>query len=152
MSLPVKWREEGMALKNEEVYRILNNLGLDDEEIESINKRNKMLESSVADEISDVVDFFKVKCDFDNDDMARLIIKNPFILNENFDRISVLEKFYSNLGFSKEEYKMYLTNFSKAFSLNPKDVAEEVTKLLSDGNNMEYIKYLMIKRPNQIFR
>mgnify|MGYP003320130553 CR=1 FL=1 len=89
--------------EDREIYEILDKLGLDDEEIKSINKRNKLLNETTAEEVSDIVNFFSIKCKLDEDDIARVIIKNPFILNESFDRINMLAEIYEKVGFSEQE-------------------------------------------------
>ena len=93
----------------------------------------------------------KIKCKIDKEDMARIVIKNPFILNESFARIDLLTDIYDKIGFSEEEYKKYITSFDKAFSLNPQEVVDNVSKLIESGKDMKDIKRLMIEKSNQIF-
>ncbi len=134
-----------------EIDGILNELGLDEEEIASINRRNKLLNETTAEEVSDIVNFFKIKCKIKNEDIARIIIKNPFILNESFSRIDLLSEIYEKIGFSKEEYKEYIVGFDKAFSLNPKEVLDSISQLMQSGKEMKDIKKLMIENSSQIF-
>jgi len=134
-----------------EIYDILNDLGLDEDEINGIGRRNKLLSETTAGEVKDIVDFFKIKCKIDEDDIARIIIKNPFILSESFARIDILSEMYANIGFSEEEYKKYIVNFDKAFSLNPKELADSISGLTEKGKNMNEIKQLMIESSYQIF-
>jgi len=134
-----------------EINEILNNLGLDDEEIHSVNKRNKLLKETTSEEVSDIVDFFSIRCKIEKEDIARLIIKNPLILNESFSRINLLSEIYDKLEFSEEEYKKYIVNFDKAFSLNPKEVIENISNMLNSGKTIEEIKKSFIEESNRIF-
>lgn len=136
---------------NHEIYEILNNLGLEDDEISSVTKRNKLLKETTADEVNEILDFFSTKCNLGNEEIARLIIRNPLILNESFERMESLYKIYSNIGFSKKEYKKYISNYEKAFSLNPKDVIENITKMLNSGKDIDNIKLAMTENARQIF-
>ena len=140
-----------MENDEKEIDGILNELGLDEEEIASINRRNKLLNETTAEEVSDIVNFFKIKCKIKNEDIARIIIKNPFILNESFSRIDLLSEIYEKIGFSKEEYKEYIVGFDKAFSLNPKEVLDSISQLMQSGKEMKDIKKLMIENSSQIF-
>ena len=78
-------------------------------------------------------------------------MKNPLILNESFERINALSDIYDKIGFCGEEYRKYIINFDKAFSLNPKDVIENVTKMMNDGDNLEEIREYMTENANRIF-
>lgn len=136
---------------NEEIYEILNDLGLEDDEIKSVNRRNKMLATVLAEDVDEIVDFFKIKCELDKDDIARIIIKNPLILNESFERIDTLSKLYNSLGFSGEEYRKYIVNFDKAFSLNPKELVDRVSKMIKTGEKLKDIREYMVEHANRIF-
>lgn len=138
-------------INNSEIYEILNNLGLDEDEIKSINRRNKLLDETIVDEVSGVVDFFSIKCNLKEDDIARIIIKNPLILNESFERINTLSEIYKKIGFDGEEYKKYIVNYDKAFSLNPKELIEGITNLMNEGKNLEEIRSIMVEKASRIF-
>ena len=135
----------------EEISTILNDLGLDEEEIRSIQKRNKLLNQTIPEDVNGIVNFFSIKCSLGKDDIAKLIIKNPLILNESFERIDALYEIYKNLGFSRAEYKEYATNFDKAFSLNPKEVLEKVSNMLKEGYEVEEIKEHLIGQSSKLF-
>lgn len=136
---------------NSEIFEILSNLGLDEEEIKSVSRRNKLLNETIVDDVAEIVNFFSIKCNLEEDDIARIIIKNPLILNESFERINTLSDIYNKIGFSGEEYKKYIVNFDKAFSLNPKDVIENVTEMMKDGKKLEDIRKYMTENANRIF-
>ena len=53
-------REGEKTLRNNEVYEVLNDLGLDEEEIRSINRRNKLLNETIVEEVNEIVDFFSI--------------------------------------------------------------------------------------------
>ena len=134
-----------------EVCDILQELGLEDDEIKSISRRNKLLDDTTAYEVENIIDFFKIKCNLEPDDIASIIIENPLILSENFARINMLKSIYDSLGFSKEEYKKYVTNFRRAFSLNPKDVADSIVNMLNSGKQLADIRFEMLEKPNILF-
>lgn len=140
------------ALKNDmEIHEILNQIGLDEDEIESITKRNKLLEEATSNEVNDIVKFFSVECKLKNDDIARIVIKNPLILNESLERINILAEIYEKIGFSGKEYKDYIINFDKAFSLNPKEVLESVSDMMEYGKELKDIRKIMVENANKIF-
>lgn len=140
------------ALKNDmEIHEILNQIGLDEDEIESINKRNKLLEETTSNEVNDIVKFFSVECKLKNDDIARIVIKNPLILNESLERINILAEIYEKIGFSGKEYEDYIINFDKAFSLNPKEVLESVSDMMEYGKELKDIRKIMVENANKIF-
>lgn len=150
--LEISQEEEVKTLENDnEIYEILGDLGLDEDEILSINRRNKMLNEITGEEATRIIDFFSIKCNLNNEDIARLVIKNPFILNESFERIDLLTEMYEKIGFSEDEYKSYITNFDKAFSLNPKEVLENISDMMRSGKDMAEIKKMLIEKPNKIF-
>ena len=129
----------------------MNDLGLDEDEIKSVEKRNKLLNQTIPEDVNDIVNFFSLKCSLGKDDIAKLIIKNPLILNESFERIDALYEIYKNLGFSRTEYKKYATNFDKAFSLNPKEVLDSVSNMLKEGYKVEEIKDYLIEKSSKLF-
>lgn len=140
-----------MRILGNEIYNVLNDLGLDEEEISSVNKRNKLLNETTAAEVEDILNFFSVKCKLKKDDMARVIIKNPLILNESFSRINALSEIYKRIGFSGADYRKYILSYDKAFSLNPKEVLDNISKMMNEGKEIEDIKRIMLEQSNKIF-
>lgn len=136
--------------KIDDVYNILNDLGLDDKEINSINNRNKFLTSTTEDDVNQVIDFFKIKCKLTKEDIASIIIDNPLLLSESKERFNILFGIYKKIGFTDSEYREYVTNFSKAFSINPKDLGQSILSLMDKGMKMEEIKEVIIKKPYTI--
>lgn len=136
---------------NNEIYLLLSDLGLDEDEINSINRRNKLLNETTSEEVTDIIDFFSIKCRLKKDDIARVIIKNPLILNESFSRINALTEIYKRVGFSEEDYGKYVVNFDKAFSLNPKEVLDNISEMMNNGKEIEEIKNTMLEKSGQIF-
>ena len=137
--------------KTDDIYEVLDSLGLTDKEILSISKRNKLIFSNTKDEVNNIIDFFKIKCNFSKDEIATLIINNPFILNEEPARINILANIYDELGFSEGEYKEYVKNYDRAFSLNPKMVSESILTLIKSGNDLTNIKKIIIDNPTKVF-
>ena len=137
--------------KTDDIYEVLDSLGLTDKEILSISKRNKLVFSNTKDEVNNIIDFFKIKCNFSKDEIATLIINNPFILNEEPVRINILASIYDEIGFSEKEYKEYVKNYDRAFSLNPKVVSKSILALIENGNKLNDIKKIIIDNPTKIF-
>ena len=137
--------------KTDDIYEVLDSLGLTDKEILSISKRNKLVFSNTKDEVNNIIDFFKIKCNFSKDEIATLIINNPFILNEEPVRINILASIYDEIGFSEKEYKEYVKNYDRAFSLNPKMVSESILTLIKSGNDLTNIKKIIIDNPTKVF-
>lgn len=134
--------------KNDEVYDILANLGLDEDEITSVKKRNKFLDSTTDEDINYVIDFFKIKCSLDDEDVALMVISNPLILSESPERFNILAKIYDNIGFSGKEYREYLKRYDRAFSLNPKFVSESIVRLMNSGKDIKEIKSEILRNPS----
>lgn len=137
--------------KIDDIYELLDSLGLTDNEILSMSKRNKLIFSNTKEEVNNIIDFFKIKCDFSKDEIATLIINNPFILNEEPARINILANIYDELGFSEEEYKEYVKNYDRAFSLNPRMVSESILTLIRSGNDLTNIKKIIMDNPTKVF-
>ena len=137
--------------KIDEIYSTLNDLGLDEEEILSVKKRNKFLNIATKEDINEIIDFFKIKCDMDKEEMALLVIENPLILNETLERFNTLLEIYEKIGFSKKEYKEYIKKFNRAFSLNPREVNENIFELTKKGKNLEEIKSIIINKSYDMF-
>lgn len=137
--------------KIDEIYEVLDSLGLTEKEMLSIRKRNKLIFSNTKEEVNNIIDFFRIKCDFSKDEMATLIINNPFILNEEPARINILANIYDEIGFSKKEYKEYVQTYDRAFSLNPRILSERVLSLMANGNDLNNIKKIIIDNPTKVF-
>lgn len=137
--------------KIDDIYEVLVSLGLTNNEIVSISKRNKLIFSNTKDEVNNIIEFFKIKCDFSKDEIATLIINNPFILNEEPARINVLTNIYDEIGFSEKDYKEYVKNYNRAFSLNPRLVSESILTLIKNGNDLNNVKKIIMDNPTKIF-
>ena len=132
---------------NSDVEGVLLKLGLEDYEIDNIFFRNKYLNISTDDEVKDIVKYLYTTCKMNVSDIRKLILKNPFLLNESFNRINNLEAIYKTLGIENEKYSKLLNRFDKALSINPKDLAECIIKWQQKGYTYKEIGDMILKNP-----
>jgi hypothetical protein len=132
---------------NDDIAKVLLKIGLEDYEIDNVFSRNKYLNTLVEDDILDIVKYLYTTCKMDMPDIKKLILKNPFVLNESFNRINDLETIYKTLGIENEKYKLFINNFDKALSLNPKELADSVSELRKEGHEYNAIGDMLIKNP-----
>lgn len=132
---------------NSDIEEVLVKLGLEDYEIDSVFFRNKYLNMSTDDEVKEIVKYLYTTCKMDMPDIKKLILKNPLLLNESFNRINYLESIYKALGIENEKYNKLLNKFDKALSINPKDLAECIIKWQQKGYTYEEIGDMMLKNP-----
>jgi hypothetical protein len=85
-------------------------------------------------------------------DIKKLILKNPLVLNESFNRINSLETIYKTLGIQNEKYRDLLNGFDKALSINPKDLAESVNEWQNKGYDYNAIGDMIIKNPYLVIK
>ena len=132
---------------NSDVEKVLLKVGLEDYEIENVFSRNKYLNMSTDDEVKDIVKYLYTSCKMDMPDIKKLILKNPLVLNESFNRINSLETIYKTLGIQDEKYRDLLNGFDKALSINPKDLADSVNEWQNKGYDYNAIGDMIIKNP-----
>lgn len=132
---------------NDDVAKVLLKVGLEEYEIDNVFSRNKYLNTLVDDDVLDIVKYLYTNCKMDMPDIKKLILKNPFVLNESFSRINDLETIYKTIGIENEKYKLLINNFDKALSLNPKELAESVSELKKEGHDYNAIGDMLIKNP-----
>jgi hypothetical protein len=137
---------------NSEVEKVLLKVGLEEYEIENVFSRNRYLNTSTDDEVKGIVKYLYTSCKMDMQDIKKLILKNPLVLNESFNRINNLETIYKTLGIQDEKYRDLLNGFDKALSVNPKDLAESVSKLQSQGYSFNEIGDMVVKKPYLVIK
>lgn len=137
---------------NDDVAKVLLKVGLEDYEIDNVFSRNKYLTTLVDDEVLDIIKYLYTNCKMDMTEIKRLILKNPFVLNESFIRINSLETIYKTLGIENEKYRDLINNFDKAMSLNPKELADSVSELKKEGYDYNTIGDMLIKNPYLVIK
>lgn len=137
---------------NGEIENILSKIGLEDYEIDNIFSRNKYLSISIADDVLDIVKYLYTDCKMEMKDIKKLVLKNPLLLSESLTRIDALESIYKTIGIKNEKYIYLINNFDKALSLNPKDLADSVSKLQEKGYEYEKIADLIIENPYLVIK
>lgn len=137
---------------NDDIAKVLLKVGLEEYEIDNVFSRNKYLNTLVDDDVLDIVKYLYTNCKMDMPDIKKLILKNPFVLNESFRRINDLETIYKTIGIENEKYKSLINNFDKALSVNPKELADSISELKKDGHDYNTIGDMLIKNPYLIIK
>ena len=63
---------------NREVEKVLLKVGLEDYEIENVFSRNKYLQTSIEEDVVDIVKYLYTNCKMDMLDIKQLILKTIF--------------------------------------------------------------------------
>ncbi|MBE5812429.1 MAG: hypothetical protein E7314_02085 [Clostridiales bacterium] len=137
---------------NDDVAKVLVKIGLEEYEIDNVFSRNKYLTTLIDDDVLDVVKYLYTNCKMDMPDIKKLILKNPFVLNESFSRINALESIYKTVGIENEKYKVLINNFDKALSINPQNLADSINVLQKQGYDNEKIADLIIENPYLVIK
>lgn len=124
---------------NDKVYKLLYNLGLEDNEIEEIYKVNVYLSKVLASDVLQLLKYFEEQ-GLNVEEIIEVSIKNPWVLTEDFQRLRWLEKVYSSIGIEKEKYKELIIKYPISISLNPVDVEKKIDELEAEGMTKEEIK------------
>ena len=132
---------------NDDVAKVLLKVGLEDYEIDNVFSRNKYLNTLTDDDVLEIVKYLYTNCKMDMPDVKKLILKNPFVLNESMGRINDLETIYKAIGIENEKYTYLINNYDKALSLNPKELADSVNELKKEGHDYNVIGDMIIKNP-----
>jgi len=141
-----------VANMNDDITNVLLKIGLEDYEIDSVFSRNKYLNTSIDDDVLDVVKYLYTSCKMEMTDIKKLILKNPLVLSESITRINALESIYKTIGIENEKYTYLINNFDKALSLNPKELADSVSSLQQEGYNSEKIAEVIMKNPYLVIK
>lgn len=137
---------------NDDVVKVLLKVGLEDYEIDNVFSRNKYLNTLVDDDVLDIIKYLYTNCKMDMPDIKKLILKNPFVLNESFSRINDLEEIYKTIGIENEKYKLLINNFDKALSINPKYLADSISDLQKEGYDNEKIADILVRNPYLVIK
>ena len=125
--------------KNDKVYRLLYNLGLEDNEIQEICKVNIYLSKVLASDVLQLLEYLENQ-GLSVEEIMEVSIKNPWVLTENFERLRWLEKVYSSIGIEREKYKELIVKYPISVSLNPVDVENKIEELEMEGMTKEEIQ------------
>lgn len=125
--------------KNDKVYRLLYNLGLEDNEIQEICKVNIYLSKVLASDVLQLLEYLENQ-GLNVEEIMEVSIKNPWMLTENFERLRWLEKLYSSIGIEREKYKELIVKYPISISLNPVDVENKIKELEMEGMTKQEIE------------
>jgi len=125
--------------KNDDVYKLLYNLGLEDNEIQEICNENIYLSKVLATDVLQLLEYLESN-KLSVDEIIEVSIKNPWVLTESFERLRWLEKTYSSIGIKGERYKELIIKHPISVSLNPVDVENKIKELEIEGNSREVIQ------------
>lgn len=124
---------------NDNVYKLLYNLGLEDNEIQEIVKENVYLSKVLASDVLQLLKYFEEQ-GLSVEEIMEVSIKNPWALTENFERLRWLEKIYSSIGIEKEKYKELIIKYPISVSLNPILVENKIKELEMNGKTKKEIQ------------
>ena len=124
---------------NDKIYKLLYNLGLEDNEIQEIYKVNVYLSKVLASDVLQLLKYFE-EHGLSVEEIMEVSIKNPWALTEDFQRLRWLEKIYSSIGIEGEKYKELIIKYPISVSLNPADVKDKINELEAEGMTKEEIK------------
>ena len=114
--------------KNDKVYKLLYNLGLDDNEIQKIVEVNVYLNKVLAEDVLQLLEYLENQ-GLNIEEIMEVAIKNPWVLTENFERLRWLEKLYLSIDIEGEKYKELIVKYPISLSLNPLDIENKIKEL-----------------------
>lgn len=129
----------------DDIYIVLNKIGLNDEEIQKVTGKNRYLDTMLDVDIIKIIEYLYKNLRLTFKDIKNIVISNPWILNESFDRIDLLENIYKDIGIEGEKYRELLINFDRALSLNPKELYNKIECLMNKGYSKTDIGNKLIK-------
>ena len=124
--------------KNDKIYKLLYNLGLDDEEIQEIAKENVYLSKVLASDVLQLLEYLENQ-GLNVDEIMEVSIKNPWVLTESFERLRWLEKVYASLDIEGKKYRELIVKYPISVSLNPVDVEKKINEFTKEGMTKEMI-------------
>lgn len=126
----------------EEIYELLNKkLKLEKEDIDRIVEVNRFLKKVINTDVQSVIEKFE-EFGLEDNEIAEIAKRNPWMLTESFERIAYLKKYYAMIELN--EYKELLIKQPIAMSVNPIDVKELIEKLKEEGKTNKDIKNLLM--------
>lgn len=135
---------------NKSVYKLLNKLGLQDAEIQEIDRVNVNLKLVIAKDVMRLIQYLESQ-GLSNTEIREISKGNPWVLTENFQRIRFLEQHYKTIGIQNETYKQLLIKYPIAISLNPINVKTTIEKLTQEGLNIEQIQEQFLNHFDEYF-
>ena len=126
---------------DKEIHEVLNKIGLDETDIEKIYEVNTNINFVLAEDIEDVIKYLK-NYGLEDENIAEIAKKNPWILTESFERMRYLEKHYEEVGLT--EFGELLQRHPIAMSINPAKVKKFIVNMTADGKSKEELKELLL--------
>ena len=126
----------------EKIYDLLNKkLKLSKEEIDKAVETNIYLKKVIASDVNQVIKKFE---DFglEDEEIAEIAKKNPWMLTESFERIKYLKEYYKLVDLT--EYRELLLKQPIAMSVNPIKVKELIEEFKQEGKTDEEIRNILI--------
>ena len=80
---------------NREVEKVLLKVGLEDYEIENVFSRNKYLQTSIEEDVVDIVKYLYTNCKMDMLDIKQLILKNKILHKVIYKQNNICEGIFS---------------------------------------------------------
>lgn len=125
--------------KNDEVYILLQKIGLTDEEIQEAVRVNRFLTKVIDTDIKKRLIWLS-RYNIGLDKVKDLIKENPFIIIEDFSRIKMIEDMYKSVGLENKDIKQVILSNPHSFSIDPIDLKRYIEGKKQNNISNEDIK------------
>ena len=132
-----------------EVCYILNDLGLNNEQLIYIENSNDFIWKVSEEHAIRVIEFFRDK-EMTDEEICKLLIDNPWTISENIRRFEILDIMFDELDFSTEERKKIITFNSETYSSNPQELRQIIDYLKTITNSKDEIKNILINNSDYV--
>lgn len=134
----------------EEVYDYLNAYGLTDTELEKIEQSNEKIYFVNVNQIKKNICFLKDKY-LTDEDITRIIDKNPYILTEHINRFEELDEIYKVvLSIDYESMIELIKSNPETYTASPIELQKIIDFLKNKNCTIDTIRNLFIKNPKII--
>lgn len=139
-----------MRENNEDIYEVIENkLGLTESQIDTLFEQNKFLNNVIVGDILQEIRFFE-GFGITREELAKISLKNPWILTESFERVRYIEKFLKLVDIT--DIKRMAVNHPILMSVNPITIKEFIEKNRNDGKTDEDIRNLIMNDFEKYFK
>lgn len=136
-------------MKNREVYKVLKELGMTEEEITKAFEVNKNLSFVIGSDVTQMIEFYKTY-GLSDEEIIKIENANPYFLTESFVRIRFLEEDYERLGI--KDLGQLLLKHPGAMSINPQELYDYINKNLEEGKSLDEIREDIMENYESLFK
>lgn len=134
---------------DEDVCKVLRDIGFDEEEIEKAFNINENLKYVLDTDVQKVIEFLK-QYKLTEKEIAEISKNNPWLLTENFQRMRILEEYYKKIGI--EEINELLKKYPIAMSINPAKLKQFIEDKLEAGIESSEVKQILMNQYDKYFK